>query len=143
MGELARRFEPTLNQLAPAVAWLRDRSVSNSRLAVAFHTTSSHIRVLAHRGRQITSARVTSPEKPLSPAKAILSEIEHQTPAFDVPPGAGSVGTRTRQLRLDGLEHRIDALWQQAGQEWQLLHAAAQLKRLGCQLGRPESVRLL
>jgi hypothetical protein len=37
----------------------------------------------------------------------------------------------------------MDVLWQRAGQEWQLLDATAQLKRLGYQLGRPESVRLL
>src|SRR5260370_31497157 len=45
------RLEPRLSQFGPAFAWLLDKDVPSTRVAILFGTTPANVRVIAFRAR--------------------------------------------------------------------------------------------
>ncbi len=129
--------KPTLNQLAPAIFWLRQRGVGSDRLAVAFRTTRNHIRVLVHRGRQWPFGAVgaTVPSGPV----VSLQGRESGLPPYEDEAPLGRLG----RARLERLEEEIETVARSANADWLLEDAIMRLRRFSSRLGRPHSVRLL
>jgi len=129
--------ELTLGQLAPAVAWLRERGVQSDRLAVAFRTTRTHIRVLAHRGRHWPFGVIEGSV----PSRAV---VPLQARELDLPPHEDEAPLgRQGRARLERLEQEIETVALSANADWLLEEAIKRLRRLSSRLGRPHSVRLL
>jgi hypothetical protein len=138
-GSPMKALEPTLGQLAGVVAWLRHRGVDGRRLAAAFQTNQSYIRVLAHRGRTLADSEGIESADTDKDSRRILAHMQ----ARGVGPEDTVVLTNAQRRNVEALTLDVDRIRREAEATGDFRTGVDQLVRMSMFLGRPQSVDLV